>query len=84
MLKSFSKEVNTVDYHVQIDNAITLYLRRNSMTQAQMAEQLGMSENTLRWKRQGKNEFTLSELLTVSEMCGLTPDEMLGMRAIAS
>jgi hypothetical protein len=43
-----------------------------------------MSENTLRWKRQGKNEFTLSELLTVSKMCGLTPDEMLGMRAIAS
>lgn len=84
MLKSFSKEVKKVDYHAQIDNAITVYMRRNSMTQAQMADKLGMSENTFSWKRRGIKEFTLSELLAVSSMCGLTPDEMLGMRAIAS
>lgn len=72
-----------MDYHVQIDNAITVYLRRNSKTQAQMASELGMSENTFSWKRRGIKEFTLSELLAVSRMCGMTPDEMLGMKAIA-
>lgn len=72
-----------MEYHERIDDAITVYLRRNSMTQAQLAEQLGMSENTLRWKRRGDSEFTLSELLKVSQLCGMTPDEILGMKKTA-
>ena len=55
----------------------------NKLTREQMSELMGMSTNTLRWKREGKNEWTLSEILKLSEIVGKSPDELTGFRELA-
>lgn len=63
-----------------IDRAIGYYMADNKLTREQMSELMGMSTNTLRWKREGKNEWTLSEILKLSEIVGKTPDELTGFK----
>ncbi|WP_291288627.1 helix-turn-helix transcriptional regulator [Enorma sp.] len=60
-----------------IDEAIAAYLRRSGKTQAELAEELGMSENTLSWKRRRKREFKLSEVIRIAEVTGCSLDEMV-------
>lgn len=36
-----------------LDAEIAAYLRREGMAQAELAERMGMSENTFSWKRRG-------------------------------
>lgn len=59
-----------------IDEAIAAYLRRNGKTQAELAKELGMSENTLSWKRREIREFKFSEVVKVTEITGFSIDEM--------
>lgn len=61
-----------------IDRAIGYYMTDNKLTREQMAELIGISTNTLRWKREGKNEWLLSEILKLSEITGKSPDELTG------
>lgn len=61
-----------------IDRAIGYYMADNKLTREQMSELIGMSTNTLRWKREGKSEWTLSEILKLSEIIGKTPNELTG------
>lgn len=61
-----------------IDRAIGYYMTDNKLTREQMAELIGISPNTLRWKREGKNEWLLSEILKLSEITGKSPDELTG------
>lgn len=58
-----------------LDRAISIYLLDNKMTQAQLAEKLGMTENTFRWKRQGVREYKTSELLALTDLLGMSLDE---------
>lgn len=62
---------------VKLDAAIAAYLREHDMTQAQLADKLGMSENTLSWKRRGVREFTLGEAAEVADMLGRSLDELV-------
>lgn len=57
-------------YFESIDDAITLYLRKTGKTQAQLAEEMGMAENTFSWKRRGMREFTLSEACRLATIIG--------------
>ena len=59
-----------------IDEAIAAYLRRSGKTQAELAEELGMAENTLSWKRRGIREFKVSEVVKIAEITGFSLDEM--------
>lgn len=59
-----------------IDEAIAAYLRRTGKTQAELAEELGMSENTLSWKRRGIREFKLSEAMKIADITGVSLDEL--------
>lgn len=68
---------------ISIDRAISYYMADNKLTREQMSELMGMSTNTLRWKREGKNEWTLSEILKLSEIVGKSPDELTGFRELA-
>ena len=68
---------------VSIDRAIGYYMADNKLTREQMSELIGMSTNTLRWKREGKSEWTLSEILKLSEIIGKTPDELTGLKQTA-
>ncbi len=60
-----------------LDDAITLYLRRENITQEQLAERMGMSANTFSWKRRGIREFTLSEAAKLADMIGISLDAVL-------
>lgn len=65
-----------------IDEAIAAYLRRSGKTQAELAEELGMSENTLSWKRRGIREFKVSEAIKISEITGSSLEEMVPKEAV--
>lgn len=58
-------------YYPLLDDAITLHLRKTGKTQATLAKELGMSENSLSWKRRGTREFTLGEAAKVAKITGL-------------
>lgn len=63
----------------KMDAAIAAYMRENNMTQAQFASMLGMTENTLSWKRRGyKNrEFSLGEAAKVACILGTSLDHLV-------
>ena len=67
-----------------IDRSIALYMFDNKLTREQMAAQLDMSANTLRWKREGKNEWLLSEVMKLSELTHKTLDELTGFNTVVS
>ena len=62
-----------------IDKAIGYYMVDEKLTQESMAKRLNMTANTLRWKREGKNDWSWSEILSLSELLGKTPDELAGI-----
>lgn len=66
-------------YHETIDREIAAFLRSQKMTQAALAEKLGMTENTLRWKREGKTEFRLDEIMKLSQISGRTLNQLCGV-----
>lgn len=68
---------------ISIDRAIGYYMTDNKLTREQMSDLMGMSTNTLRWKREGKNEWTLSEILKLSEIIGKSPDELTSFHELA-
>lgn len=64
-----------------IDRAISYYMADNKLTREDMAKRMGMSPNTLRWKREGKNEWLLSEIVKLSRLTGKSVDELTGVYA---
>ena len=64
-----------------IDLAIGYFMVEQKLTREQMASLLGMSTNSLRWKREGKKDWTWSEILRLSDITGNSPDELAGLKA---
>lgn len=62
-----------------IDDAIAYFIFEQKITREQMADLMGMSANTLRWKREGKNGWTWSEILRLSDITGKSPDQLAGL-----
>ena len=69
----------TETYCKAIDMAITCYMREHRMTQGEMAKKLGMSENTLRWKRNGTSDWKLAELVQLAHTCDISMDDVLAI-----
>ncbi|MDY3982206.1 helix-turn-helix domain-containing protein [Paraeggerthella sp. LCP19S3_G8] len=65
-------------YYEALDEAVTLYLKRASMTQDALAERMGMAPNTFSWKRRGIREFSLSEASRLADIVGISLDEATG------
>ena len=61
-----------------IDLAIGYFMVEQKINRGQMAEMLGMSANSLRWKREGKYDWTWSEILRLSDITGKSPNELAG------
>lgn len=61
-------------YSPFIDKEIAGYLRTQGITQAELASQLGMTENTFSWKRRGIREFKWSEVCTLADLIGFSLD----------
>ena len=59
-------------YFEALDDAIAAYLNKTGKTKAEFADELGMSANSLRWKRNGENgkEWSLSEAALVCDVIG--------------
>lgn len=72
------------DYVESIDNAITVFLRRTNSTQKQLAKDLDIRDETLSAKRKGVRDFKVSELVRLSQIMGMSLDEMTGLQAKAS
>lgn len=64
-------------YYPKLDEAVAAYLRRTGKTQAQLADEMGMAENTLSWKRRGvtnrgdEREFSLGEAVRLCSIVGV-------------
>lgn len=67
-----------------IDLAIGYFMVEQKLTREQMAELLGISTNTLRWKREGKTDWSWSEILRLSDITGKSPDELAGLKSPAT
>ena len=59
-----------------IDCAIADYLKSEGITREAMAQKLNMSSNSLRWKREGKYDWSWSEIIELSKLIGCTIDEL--------
>lgn len=63
-----------------LDAEIAAYLRREGITQAELAKQIGMAENTFSWKRRGSmgREFSLGETARLADLMGKSLDYLAG------
>ena len=63
-----------------LDAEISAYMRREHITQAEMAERMGMAENTFSWKRRGSmgREFSLGETARLADLMGKSIDYLCG------
>lgn len=61
-----------------IDRSISYYMVDEGIGVGEMAERMGMSTNSLRWKRQGKQDWKWSEVLHLSELTGKSIDALCG------
>jgi transcriptional regulator with XRE-family HTH domain len=61
-------------YFKSLDTEIAAYLRKEHMTQEELAKKLGMAPNTFSWKRRGVDgkEFSVAEVRRVAEEIGLS------------
>lgn len=64
----------TRTFYPAIDAAIAAHLRRSGKTQAEFADELGMSDVTLSWKRRGIREWSMAEAAKVCDICGISMD----------
>lgn len=71
-------------YVENIDSAIAVYLRRSGKTQDQLATSMNMTANSLMNKRKGLTDFKLSELVRLSEIVGLSLDDLTGFKPAAA
>ena len=65
-------------YYEAFDEAVTLYLKRNVLTQDALAAQMGMAPNTFSWKRRGIREFSLAEAAKLADIVGISLDDAVG------
>lgn len=60
-----------------IDRAIGHYMVDEGIGVGEMAARLGMTANSLRWKRSGKHDWKWSEVLKLSELTGRSIDDLI-------
>ena len=65
-------------YYEALDDAVTLYRKKNGMTQEDLAKEMNMAPNTLMWKLRGERDFSLPEAMKLADMVGVTLDGMTG------
>jgi plasmid maintenance system antidote protein VapI len=58
---------------------VVVFMMRNDITRATLAEQLGITVETLRMKLCGASDWRWQEILKLSEITGKSPDEMCGI-----
>lgn len=59
-----------------LDREISSYLSKNSMTQAQIAKSIGISEAAFSCKRRGIREWSLSEAVALADILEIRLDDI--------
>ena len=67
----------------RIDRHITEYMNESNTSVQEMADSLGITTNTFRWRRSGRYEWRFDELKKLSDMTGLSLDELTGFKTSA-
>lgn len=62
-----------------IDDAVTVYLRRSGSTQGDLASRFPLSELQFSRKRKGEADWKMSELVTLSEIVGKSVSDLVGV-----
>ena len=60
-----------------IDKRIERFMADQKIGVGEMANLLGMTTNSLRWKRTGKQDWKWSEVLRMSDLMGMSVDELI-------
>ena len=70
-----------MDYLVtsSIDREIGHFMVDKKITQTQMAKLHGITTNTLRAKREGRSDWSWSEILKLCNLLETTPDKLAGL-----
>ena len=85
-LNGFSKGVKSLEQSLEqqvissIDRNIGYFMVEQKINREQMAALMGMSANTLRWKREGRSEWLLSEVIALSKLTGKSIGELSGLQ----
>lgn len=61
-----------------IDEAISSFMCEQKISQTQMAGLMNMTPNTLRAKRKGEYDWSLSEIINLADLTGKSPDTLVG------
>ena len=67
----------------QLNRIIKVYAAEHNVTQKWVAEQLGMSYESLRLKRHGKRDLSFADAVAISKLTGLSLDELAERLAVA-
>ena len=68
-------------YYPNIDYAVTVFMRKNGVTQRQLAEQMLMCDNSFSWKRRGLRDWSLPEAVKLSNILGLSLDVLTSQQS---
>lgn len=63
-----------------IDQHISKFMTEQKLGVGEMAGLLGMTPNSLRWKRQGKQDWKWSEVLKLADLFGMSVDQLIGRK----
>lgn len=66
---------------IAVDSAISQFISEQKITREKMAKLLGISANTLRWKREGRYDWSWSEILRLCDLLGKSPNELAGIKS---
>ena len=66
---------------IAVDSAISQFISEQKITREKMAKLLGISANTLRWKREGRYDWSWSEILRLCDLLDKSPNELAGIKS---
>lgn len=77
--------METADSAVKkLDAHIAGYLRSNGIKQSDLANEIGISEVSLSYKRRGIRQFTLAEVCKLADLIGVDLDEIFDENGLNS
>lgn len=74
--------MRNADWHRAIGKRITELRKQQEMTQAELARQLGVSQQTIFALELGDRRVSLDRVPTLLRVFGVTCDELLGLRPL--
>lgn len=65
-----------MSYYDNVDEVVTIFLRRERMTQAELASKVGLSDVQFARKRRGEADWWVAEIIRLCEIVGAKPSDL--------